>query len=363
MAIQAPAVAPSSQPHPDADLCPWCEQSIPHAKFLEIKARVASEERKKLAEVRSQHQIELQRQRVAVETEVRAAERKASKTKIADAERGQKAAEKALKDARQDQDRLILAARREDRAAFDKAAKDTAAKEKAANDALLRKMTDQIDSLQRQVDAQRAASLGEGADLDIAEALRGAFPGDVFARIGGDGANLSQRIVDGGRDCGSIVYDTRKHESWRKGYVSKIRKDQLAAKAECAIVASRSLPSGTTQVHVEGQVIVANPARVVAIAMIVRRLLIQLASVRMSLQDRAKKSDEMYAYIASDGFAQLLAEIDAATTHLFEIDVQEQSAHALVWRKRGQLIQGIVKLQGRIEASIGGILGTSGRGS
>lgn len=363
MAIQAPAVAPSGHPHPEVDLCPWCEQPIPHAKFLEIKARVAGEERKKLAELRSQHRVELQRQRMAVETEVRAAERKASKTKMADAERGQKAAEKALKDARLEQDRLILAARREDRAAFEKAAKETAAKEKAANDALMRKMTDQIDSLQRQVDAQRAATLGEGADVDIAEALKEAFPGDAFARLSGEGANLSQQIVDGGRVCGSIVYDTRKHESWRKGYVSKIRRDQLAAKAECAIVASRSLPSGTNQVHVEGQVIVANPARVVAIAMIVRRLLIQVAAVRMSLQDRVKKSDEMYAYIASDGFAQLLTEIDAATTDLLEIDVQEQSAHALVWRKRGQLIQGIVKSQGRIEASIEGILGTSGRGS
>lgn len=45
--------------HIAADRCPWCGGEISRAKFLQIEARIAEKERKKLAEERARMEIQL----------------------------------------------------------------------------------------------------------------------------------------------------------------------------------------------------------------------------------------------------------------------------------------------------------------
>ena len=98
--------------------------------------------------------------------------------------------------------------------------------------------------------------------------------------------------------------------------------------------------------------VVVNPARLVMIAVIMRRHLVQMSSLRLSLQDRANKSAQMYEYIASHEFADRLTEIEAAATALSDLDVVEKQAHDKVWDKRGRLVQGLVRSHGQIDARI-----------
>ena len=160
---------------------------------------------------------------IATEERVRAEERKAGADRVLQAERARKAAEKALDDQKKEQDRLIAIARREGRAAYDKATKAAVDAEKARSAAQIQKLGSKMAALQGQIDAQEAAGL-EGAGLDLPEELRRTFPDDVFRSVGGEGANLVQEVRETGRECGVIVYDTRKHEAWRDAFVTRIRK-------------------------------------------------------------------------------------------------------------------------------------------
>jgi hypothetical protein len=56
----------------------------------------------------------------------------------------------------------------------------------------------------------------------------------------------------------------------------------------------------------------------------------------------------------------LLGSIDTNLEKLLAIDVDENRAHALVWKKRGTLLQKTAKVHADLQFEIDNILGTSG---
>ena len=130
------------------------------------------------------------------------------------------------------------------------------------------KLETKLEDLQRQMKKQRANELGESAELDLAEALREAFPNDRFRKIdkGVAGADLWQDVVHNGEVCGRIVYDSKNRNAWRNDYVNKLKTDQIDAEGDYAVLATRVFPSETTQMHIQDGVLVAHPARIVVLA-------------------------------------------------------------------------------------------------
>src|SRR5207244_3048913 len=155
----------------------------------------------------------------------------------------------------------------EQRAALEKDKMVSLNAERAKNFLERQKIQDQLALAQRRLEKKTADELGEGAEIDLFEALKEAFPDDHIYRVGKgkEGVDIIHKILDAGRECGSIVYDCKNRTGWRWDYVSKLRKDKLAAKAEHAILSSLPFPGGKKQLCVEDGVIVCNPARVVVI--------------------------------------------------------------------------------------------------
>src|SRR5207245_660867 len=118
-------------------------------------------------------------------------------------------------------------------------------------------------------------------------------------------------VKDGGRECGRIVYDSKNRSTWRNDYVTKLRADQLAAKADSAILATHVLPAGARQMHVQDGVIVLNPARTVVVVEVLRNHIVQMHTLRLSSVARTDKTAKLYDFIASDRWAQLVDQIEA----------------------------------------------------
>lgn len=393
MAVAHPSMreATKAPPLTATDRCPWCEQPIAHTKFLAITARIAREEKARAATAQRRFRAELDKQKVDIETRAasriaeieasntaaiaaaerdaksreaaaRIAERKASKTRIALAEAARRTSARQLADFQAHQEKLLTKQRQVERAAYEKALKTALDEERERSFQEKERLSNKVETLQREVSEQRAATSGEGAGLDIAEELKGAFPSDRIRALGNgaQGANLIHEVVDHGRECGVIVYDIHKRRAWRDSYVSRIRKDQLAAKADQAIIATQVLPAQGRQVHIEASVLVANPARVLVLVELIRRHLVQMSTLRLSLEARADKSAHLYDFISSDRFQQLLDEIDRGNDSLLQLDVEEQRVHASTWQKRGQLVKAMQKAHGLIESTIDDILGLTG---
>ena len=147
------------------------------------------------------------------------------------------------------------------------------------------------------------------------EALRKEFPEDDIRRTpkGTPGADILHVVMLSGKKCGTIIYDSKNHNQFRNEHVSKLRADQLAAEAEHAILSTRKFPQDTRQLHLQDGVLLANPARVIVIATIIREHLLQLYAQRVSDIERDSKTAALYDFIVSERCSSLLARIDERT--------------------------------------------------
>ncbi|WP_316189820.1 MULTISPECIES: DUF2130 domain-containing protein [unclassified Bradyrhizobium] len=310
----------------------------------------------------AQAKAEAAEREVAVRAEVAAAaEERITGAEQAKAEALAKvAAAEAQARTQQESHEVQLAERlREQREALETAKTEAVNAEKAAVFEDKLKLSAKVEELQRALDKKTAEELGEGAEIDLFEALKAEFDGDRIERVGKGqpGADILHTVINNGRECGQIIYDSKNHNAWRNDFVAKLRSDQMAAKAEHAILSTRKFPSGERHLHVQDGILIASPARVVALVQIVRQHLVQTHTLRMSNEERTQKMAALYDFITSQQCADMLAALDTQAETLLEIQVKEKKAHEAVWKQQGILIRSSQKVHAELRNSIDSIIG------
>ena len=371
--------------------CPLCDQTLPHdlsaaelqAKLREheqkaaqaqeqrLRAQFTEEFTKKVADTKRQLEAEAAEREKVIRLEVRkqaAAEMKdeLSKAKQAalKAQQEKAAAEDRIKRLKEEQEAQIRArmkkALAEQRAALDKERDDAVARAKADEFEKNQKLQRQVELLKRQLEEKTADSLGEGAEVDLYEALRQHFDeeGDKITRIkkGQPGADIRHEVRHNNQLCGVILYDSKNHAKWRNSFVTKLKTDQLAAHADHAVLTTAEFPSGVRQFAVREGIIVLNPARAVEVVRLLREHVIQTHRLRLSAKEKNTKTEALYKFINSDRCRQLLDRSESINEQLLEIDAKEMTAHNLVWKKRGQLLKEAQKTHADYRSAIDRII-------
>jgi hypothetical protein len=297
-----------------------------------------------------------QAERARVELEAAASDR------VAAAEKAKQAAELEAKTVRENHEATMNERLQEQREALEKATEAAVRAEQAKTFDDRQKLQGTVQQLQRQLEKERADVVGEGAELELFEELKTAFEGDRIRRVpkGTPGADVIHEIIENGKVCGKIVYDSKKRNSWKSEYATKLCADKIAEGAQHAILSLLKFPTDAKQLDLRDGVILANPARVTAVALLLRDHIVQTHGLRLSNQEREKKKGELYAYITSERFEQHLDSIESQTDKLLEIEVAEQKAHRAMWERRGSVVKTLQKAHGNLRADVGRIIGTSG---
>lgn len=296
----------------------------------------------------------------AVRAEATAAAETAAQARIMAAEEAKKASEEqvhALKAAHAAELNERLGEQRE---SLEKASLKTLQDERAGWFGEKQKLEEKLQDVTRQLQSKNADELGDGAELDLFELLKEAFPEDKITRYakGEPGADTLHEVYHNGKLCGRIVYESKNASRWLNDYVAKLRLDQRAADADHAILSTYKLPSNAKHLHLQDTVIVCQPARVLVLAQILRRHILQVHSLRHSNEERASKTEALYSFITSARCGQFLDDIKAHTETLEEIDVNEVKAHKKTWEKRGEIHRKILRVHGDLSSEIDGIIGT-----
>ena len=338
-------------PPPDAanasEKCPWCGSKITHAKFLQIQALIREDERKKLAEqeklisARLQKEVAVQQQKLLKEKQAIDADRaKLAKQIEIVKQDAEKKRRKEIADIRQilqkDRDAALL----KKEAEF---ARERAALEKKISD------------MSRRV-KKAGGDLGEGAELDLFEELRGAFPDDQISRVKSQPGILLLDVRYKGRSSGKILVDATPRASWQHAFVVKLRQIQTELEADHAILATPAFPSGKRELFIDSGVIVVAPARVRAMVEVLRKALIAMHVAKLSDAERADKLNRLFRFITSTGFKRKLAEASDLASEALEIDVQEKRAHDTVWKKRGTVLTRIKHVLRDIDTDVSAIV-------
>jgi hypothetical protein len=235
------------------------------------------------------------------------------------------------------------------------AAKAEAHKEK-------QKVVDELAEVQRKLEKKTADELGEGAEVNLIEALKDIFDGDKIDPVGkgNPGADIIHTVIHNGIECGKIIYDSKDHGQWRWDFVTKLASDKIAAKADHAILSIRKFPQGTQQLYIHDGVVLANPARVVALVQLIREHVIQAHTLRLSNEEKAKKSVELYSFVTSAQFTDLLDRIDVQAQELQALQDDERKAHENLWKKQSIRFRSIQKAGGDLSYRIEMIIGIAG---
>jgi len=356
----APAIHTLHAATKGEDHCPWCDQSIPHEKFAEIQDRLAAKEREQYALMTAKLKEEFAREKAVLAAKAREDAAAEAEAQIA---LRLKAAEeaRAKSDAARAQAESLLNQQRE-LAEQEKTVAVLAEQAKAFEER--QKLQEKLALLQKQIENKTAQEIGEGPEADLFELLRGAFEGDRIRRVqkGLQGADVIHEVIRNGQVCGKIVYDSKSRNAWKNDFVTKLRADQLAERAEHAILSCNKLPQGAQQVHVQDGVIVALPQRVLALAEILRRHVIQTHELRIGNEARDEKTAQLYAFITSDRCRQLLDQIAREAQRMVDLDTAEEKAHRLTWERRSKLIRSVQKVHGDLCFEIERVIGTGANG-
>jgi hypothetical protein len=372
--------------HIDGEKCPWCEQEIPPERLEKIRGKIAARERERMQEITAkleqQYALQLDGLRKAKEAEVAKVKEDAAAEALRLRKEATEAAEGLMRDKIADKDKAVADAQAKNAEAEVKLekAKDDAINEmnqqrealekdkiaavnaeRAKNLEMRMNFEEQLQDMQRRLQKKPADEHGEGAELELFELLKAAFPDDRIRRVekGAMGADIVHDVVENGKVCGKIVYDRKNRSDWKTKYATKLRDDQIAEKADHAILSTNKFPEGEHQLCMREHVILACPARVPWLAELLRGYIILTHELRVSNEARDEKTAELYAFINSERCRQLLDSIETLVKKLEEIDVAEQKAHSGVWKKRGELLKSVLKANGVFCFEVDRIIGTA----
>ena len=222
------------------------------------------------------------------------------------------------------------------RETLEKAKAEAVATERTKAYAERMRLDTQLQDLQRKLQRKTANELGEEGEADVFEALRREFRQDTITRVakGVPGADIIHRIVHNDSVIGTIVIDSKNTSRFLPRFATKIRADQHREQADHAIISTTAFPPGARQLTVVNNVIVADPARVVAVVHLLRRQIVQMHVLRIGNEARQEKAEALYQYIVSPAGVAQLDQIGSLVDGLTDVLTREKKAHHQDWEKR-----------------------------
>ncbi len=214
-----------------------------------------------------------------------------------------------------------------------------------------------LKDMDRQLQRKTPNEAGDGAEIDLYESLREAFPDDRISRVqkGTAGGDVIHEVVNRGQSCGRIIYES-KNQAWRDGFITKLLQDKEHAEADHAILSTSEFKSGQKELFVKDGVIVISPARVVQMVLVLRNGMIRIHQLGLSTKERASKMSRLYQFITSGDFRQTMETAGKLTGDILELDVKEHAQHQDAWKQRGLLATRLRNLVAEIDSEIAAIL-------
>jgi hypothetical protein len=223
-------------------------------------------------------------------------------------------------------------------------------------------MQKQIEELKRKAEQGSQQLQGEVSELEIENTLRMAFPTDVIEPVpkGEYGGDTLQRIcTDNNSACGSILWESKRTKNWSDGWLTKLRNDQRAAKADYAVIVTQTMPKmPDTFDHIDG-VWVTCPRLMIPVAICLRQAVLELAIARKAGEGQQTKMELVYQYLTGPRFRHRVQAIVEKFSEMQEDLEKERKTTTRLWAKRESQIRSVVESTAGLYGDLQGIAGRS----
>lgn len=215
-------------------------------------------------------------------------------------------------------------------------------------------------------DAQRRAEQGsqqlqgEIQELALEGVLRGAFPLDSIEPVpkGMNGADVVQRVdAITGKASGVILWESKNAKAFVAGWLSTLKDNLRAVKADLAILVTVVLPKGIVEFGQQDGVWICTPRSAVPLAACLRQLLADVASAHKSNDGLETKMELVYRYLTGPHFQQRLKAIVDGFTNMRSDLEKEKRVMNQQWAKREKDLERVMLASTGLYGDLKGIAG------
>ena len=221
-------------------------------------------------------------------------------------------------------------------------------------------MQKQIEDLKRRAEQGSQQLQGEVQELELEALLSAKFPLDQIQPVpkGEYGGDILQRVVGPlNQSCGTILWEIKRTKNWSDGWLTKLREDQRAAKAEIAIIVSHALPKDVETFEFIDHVWVTHTRAALPVAFMLRHSLIEVALARQSSEGQQTKMEMVYEYLMGPRFRQRVqAIVEAFSTMQDDLD-KERKVIMKQWAKREEQVDRVMQATVGMYGDLQGIAG------
>lgn len=218
----------------------------------------------------------------------------------------------------------------------------------------------QIDDLKLRAEQGSQQIQGEVQEIALENMLAEQFPGDVIQPVakGVRGGDVVQHVFDhNGRECGSIMWESKRTKTWSDKWLGKVIDDQQEAKTAYACIVTAAMPKSVQHFgEINGVWVASWPcARGAAIAM--RRVLIETAQARTASDGQHGKMELVYNYVFGTEFRNRIRGLVEPYIEM-QADLEaEKRAYNKHWNKRQKQLDRAIASTTGLFGDLQGIIG------
>jgi len=223
-------------------------------------------------------------------------------------------------------------------------------------------MQHQIAELRRRAEQGSQQLQGEVLELELEDLLRTKFPRDIIDPVpkGEHGGDILHRVVGpSGQVCGTILWETKRTKAWSDGWLAKLRADQRAAKADLALIVSRTLPKGLDGFDLIDGIWVTEMRCATAVAIALRETLLALSAARAAKEGQQTKTELIYQYLTGPRFRHRVEAIVEKFSEMQTDLDRERKTMTKLWAKREAQLQVVIEATAGMYGDLQGIAGQS----
>jgi hypothetical protein len=223
-------------------------------------------------------------------------------------------------------------------------------------------MQRQIEALKQKAEQGSQQLQGEVQELELEALLTAKFPIDIIEPVpkGEFGGDILHRVLgSSGRQCATILWESKRTRNWSESWLGKLKNDQRSARADVAILVSRVLPEKVESFDLVDGIWVVDPHYAVPVAIALRQSLIDVAAVRQANEGQQTKMGMVYQYLTGPRFRDHVQSIVEKFTEIEEDLSRERKTMTRLWAKREELIRGVISSTAGMYGDLQGIAGKS----
>lgn len=195
----------------------------------------------------------------------------------------------------------------------------------------------QINDLKQRAEQGSQQLQGEAQERDLEEVLAQTFPLDRIEPIakGKAGADIVQHVTSrSGGAVGTILWESKRTRRWSGRWLAKLAEDQRRAKADAAVIVSRTLPKELEGFALMSGIWVTRPTYVIPIATALRQFVLEVGRLRHSATVSQDTAAQLHRFITGAEFRRHVGRIIEQFAVMKNDLEREQAATARSWAKR-----------------------------